>query len=101
MGAALDVAMGFGVGSFGDTSGLRVCNNKGYYVLLGSMRDPAWTLCSEVRETPPKVISAAIPAVLSSTDDLTTTQPTSKPSSWPMSRQTRPWSCSLPTVIPR
>jgi len=36
-----------------------------------------------------------------STDGLTTTQPTSKLSSWPMLRQTRLWSCSLPTVIPR
>jgi len=32
---------GFGAGSFGDTSGLRVRNDKGCYVLLGSTRDPA------------------------------------------------------------
>jgi len=51
--------------------------------------------------TPPTVIYAAIPTVLSNTDGLITTQPTSKLSSWPMSRQTRLWSCFLPTVIPR
>ena len=54
-----------------------------------------------VLNTPPTVISVATPAVLSSTDGLTTTQLTSKLSSWPMLRQTRLWSCSLPTVIPR
>ena len=41
---------GFGLGSFGDTSGLRVRNDKGCYILLGSTRNPSWTLCSEVRE---------------------------------------------------
>jgi len=41
---------GFGAGSFGDTSGLRVRNNKGCYVLLGSTRDPPRTICSKVRE---------------------------------------------------
>ena len=51
--------------------------------------------------TLPRDISAAIPAALSSTDGLTTTSPTSKLSSWPMSRQTKLWSCFLPTVIPR
>ena len=97
---------GFGAGSFQDTSGLRVRNDKGCYVLLGSTRDPARTLCSKVREqyctnTPPMVFSATISPVLQSTDGLTTTQLTSKPRSWPMSRHTRLWSCSLLTVIPR
>jgi len=41
---------GFGTGSFGDTSGSRVRNAKGCYVLLGSTRNPARTLCSKVRE---------------------------------------------------
>ncbi len=76
------------MGSFGDTSGSCVRNDKGCYVLLESTRNPAPTLCSEVREqycalnTPPTVISAATPTVLSSTNGLTTTQPTSKLSSW-------------------
>ena len=35
---------GFGMGSFGDTSGSCICNNKGCYALLGSTRDPTWTL---------------------------------------------------------
>jgi len=41
---------GCSAGSFGDTSGLHAPNDKGCYILLGSTRDPAWTLCSEVRE---------------------------------------------------
>ena len=40
---------GFGAGSFGDTSGLRVRNDKGCYLLLGSTRNPPRTLCSKVR----------------------------------------------------
>jgi hypothetical protein len=42
---------GFGGGNFfGDTAGPRARNDKGCYVLLGSTRDPARTLCSEARE---------------------------------------------------
>jgi len=41
---------GFGTGSFGDTSGSRIHNNNGCYILLGSMRDPVRTLHSKVRE---------------------------------------------------
>jgi len=40
----------FGVSSFDNTVGSRVCNNKGCYVLLGSTRDPTRTLCAEVCE---------------------------------------------------
>jgi hypothetical protein len=38
---------GFGAGSFGDTAGFCACNDKGCYVLLGGMRDPARTLCAK------------------------------------------------------
>jgi hypothetical protein len=41
---------GFGGGNFGDTAGPHARNNKGCYVLLGSTRDPARTLCPEARE---------------------------------------------------
>ena len=41
---------GFGAGNFGDTSGSRIRNDKGCYVLLGSTRDPARTLCLEARD---------------------------------------------------
>ena len=41
---------GFGAGNFGDTAGPRARNDKGCYVLLGSTRDPARTLCPEARE---------------------------------------------------
>jgi len=41
---------GFGAGSFGDTTGSRVRNDKGCYILLGSTHDPAWTLCPEAQE---------------------------------------------------
>ncbi len=41
---------GFGAGSFGDTAGPRVCNDRGCYVLLGSTHNPARTLCAEARE---------------------------------------------------
>jgi hypothetical protein len=41
---------GFGMGNFGDTSGSRIRNDKGCYVLLGSTRDPARTLCPEARD---------------------------------------------------
>ena len=40
----------FGVSSFDNTVGSRVCNDKGCYVLLGSTRDPTRTLCVEVCE---------------------------------------------------
>jgi len=92
---------GFGAGSFGDTSGSLVRNDNDFYDLLGSMHDPARTLCSEVREQYCTKYSTHGYFCRNTTDGLTTTQPTSKPSSWPMSRQTRLWSCSLPTVIPR
>jgi len=87
----------FGAGSFGAPQACVFATTKAVMSSLGARATPLGPSAPRFESnialnTPPTVISAATSTVLSSTDGLTTTQPTSKLSSWPILRQTRLWS---------